>query len=268
MSPALPRRSQRDRTSVAHAQVIQALATTSDGPGVDPRILCHGHWDASSPQEVVRTITDWCARQPCSSAPLVDASDDSLPPQLLSELEEVYPSPSFGLSLSPSPGAGQPFLPSLSLSVDVRRPSHPRVMGHPREMAQTSRGVTAGAKMRGRGAPGVKRTAQGSGGFRRAEGTRCLGPTYKEKAPAAPTAAPAVQRPGPIRAHATRHATAQRATRPPTRVTRGRTGDCPGPRKENNAGRPPHHQPRPRRTEYWAPRTHGRGKTRTGPTAE
>uniref|UniRef100_A0A7S4D2W8 Uncharacterized protein n=1 Tax=Eutreptiella gymnastica TaxID=73025 RepID=A0A7S4D2W8_9EUGL len=32
----------------------------------------------------------------------------------------------------------------------------------------------------------------------------------------------------------------------------GSTGDCPGPRQENNAGRPPQHQPQPQQTnKYW-----------------
>ena len=56
----------------------------------------------------------------------------------------------------------------------------------------------------------------------------------------------------------------------PAHFVWGRRRDGPGPRKENNTGRPPQHQPQLRQTKHGAPRTHTHTHeaTRTGPTAE
>ena len=81
--------------------------------------------------------------------------------------------------------------------------------------------------------------------------------------PPAPTAAPADRLSGPSRTQTVHHdhPRSRAGDDDPTPSAKGRAGDCPGPRKENDAGRPPQHRPPPRQAKTRAPRTHKRSNT-------
>eukprot|EP01012_Entosiphon_sulcatum_P006993 TRINITY_DN13446_c0_g1_i1.p1 TRINITY_DN13446_c0_g1~~TRINITY_DN13446_c0_g1_i1.p1 ORF type:complete len:1235 (+),score=168.31 TRINITY_DN13446_c0_g1_i1:850-4554(+) len=65
------------------------LKAGGDSRKIDARDLCTGEFSGKDPADVVQAITDWVRQQPCSEAPLVDATSDTAPENTVRQLEDL-----------------------------------------------------------------------------------------------------------------------------------------------------------------------------------